>query len=261
MNNFDFLKRYQQLQYTVMFDKFIDLGFAVISYCKGDNSSFWNQALTNQILTGEQLSRIEEEMKLLNRKPAVYLENKENLQPLVNFLKEKGYKFNFEDSWMFHSGASIDTSRFDQIKKVTNESELKVFLKTFGACYQKDDPQNAYGELGAYLNVTEKIWHHHHQTNRLEYFIVYNNNKPVAVSSLTNYKEIGYISNVGSLREVRGQGLGKIASLYCVEQSKKNGNTEHCLATEEGTYANEFYKRIGFSTRFTAVGYVKIKTK
>jgi len=75
--------------------------------------------------------------------------------------------------------------------------------------------------------------------------------------TLTNHDGIGYISNVGSLRKVRGEGFGKIASLYPVSQSIKNGNLEHCLATEEGTYPNEFYKRIGFETRFTAVCYVK----
>ena len=238
-----------------MFDGFVDLGFAVVGCCDGDTSAFWNYALTDQALTKEQLSKIEETMDSLDRKPTVYFENRKDLQPLVSFLKERGYKFGFEDSWMFHSGESIDISRFDQVKKVTNESELEVFLKTFDACYQKDDLQNVYGELGDYLNVAEKVWHRHHYTNRLEYFIIYKGDRPVAVSSLTNYGGIGYISNVGSLREVRGQGFGKLASLYCVEQSKKHNNTEHCLATEEGTYANEFYKRVGFNTLFTAVGY------
>lgn len=257
MSNFEFLRKYQQLQHTIMFDKFVDLGFAVVSYCEGDTSAFWNQALTNQTLTKEQLAKIEETMRSLDRRPAVYFENRQDLQPFIDFLKGKRYKFKFEDSWMFHSGENIDTDRFNQAKKVTNESEFAVFLKTFDTCYQKDDPQNAYGELGNYLSVAEKVWRRHNLTNRLEYFTVYKDDEPIAVSSLTNYGDIGYISNVGSLRKVRGQGFGKIASLYCVAQSKKHGNTEHCLATEEGTYSNEFYKRIGFDTRFTAIGYVK----
>ena len=257
MDNFNFLRKHQQLQYTIMFDKLIDLGFAMVGYCKGDDSSFWNLALTNQILTKKELFKVEETMQSLNRNPGVYFENRESLKPLVKFLKGKGYEFSFEDSWMFHSGRHIDVSRFGLVKKVTNETELKVFLKTFDACYQKDDPQNPYGELGDYLKVAEKVWHRHHKTNRLEYFLVYKGKKPVAVSTLTNHGSIGYISNVGSFREVRGEGFGKIASLYCVDVSKKRGNTKHCLATEEGTYPNEFYKRIGFITRFTAVAYVK----
>jgi len=159
---------------------------------------------------------------------------------------------------MFHDGKIINKEHFSQVQKVKDKDGLQIFLKTFDSCYQKDDPQNAYGELGEYLNAAKIAWLKNHKNNKVEYFIVYNNNKPVAVSSLSNYKNIGYISNVGSLIKVRGQGFGKLVTHYCISQSKKRGNNQHCLATEEGTYANEFYKRIGFKTIFTAVGYKKI---
>lgn len=124
-------------------------------------------------------------------------------------------------------------------------------------CFQKDDPQNPYGTLGDYLTVAEKVWHRHHATDRIEYFTAFDGNEPVAVSTLTNFKQIGYISNVGSLRKVRGQGFGKLATLYCVDVSKKRDNHYHCLATEEGTYPHEFYQRIGFEKKFSAVCYKK----
>ncbi|MGB6838677.1 MAG: GNAT family N-acetyltransferase [Microgenomates group bacterium] len=257
MDNFKFLQDYEQLQHTIMFDRFVDLGFAVVSYCRGDDSVFWNHALTSKHLLESELTKIETAMRSLGRKPAVYFENTSRLQSLVGILKNNKYKFSFEDSWMFHPGKKVDKSRFGQVKKITSESQLKVFLKVFDACYQKGDPQNAYGELGDYLKVAEKVWRRHHKTNRLEYFLVHSGDKPVAVSTLTNYNGIGYISNVGSLKEVRGKGFGKVATNFCVEQSKKRGNKNHCLATEEGTYANEFYKRAGFVTKFTAVGYLK----
>ena len=107
------------------------------------------------------------------------------------------------------------------------------------------------------MALARSAWFKFNDTGKIEYFIVYKGSKPVAVSTLTNFAGIGYISNVGSLREVRGEGFGKTASLYCVYISKQNGNSEHALATEEGQYPNEFYKRIGFKTRFTALGYVK----
>lgn len=124
-------------------------------------------------------------------------------------------------------------------------------------CFQKNDPQNPYGELGDYLKVAEKVWWRHHATNRIEYFMVYDGNEPVAVSTLTNYKSIGYISNVGSLKSVRGKGFGKLATIYCVNLSNKHENKYHCLATEEGTYPHEFYQRIGFEKKFSAVCFTK----
>lgn len=257
MTNFKFLQKYQRLQNGVMYDEIKDFSFAQVGYCRGDDSSFWNLALVDKLLAEEELLKIEKYLISLNRKPAVYFENRQELKGLVTFLESKNYQWDYADSWMFYTGDPIDTSRFDQVKKVETEIELKVFLKTFDNCHQENDPQNPYGTLGDYLEVAKKSWEKHHSTNRLEYFMVYKEEKPVAVGTLNNFEGIGYISNVASLREVRGEGFGKLSTLFLVEQSKKNGNTEHVLAIEEGHYPNEFYKRIGFETRFIATGYTK----
>lgn len=153
---------------------------------------------------------------------------------------------------MFHSGNDIDTQSFDWVKKVMTPEDLEVFLHSFDMCYRKDDPINPYGELGEYLTAARQAWQKHHATNRLEYFMVFDDNQPVAVSSLTNFQGVGYISNVGSLMSVRGRGFGKLVTMYCVQQSTQRGNKDHCLATEEATNPNEFYKAVGFKTRFSA---------
>lgn len=257
MTNFEFLQKYIKLQEEIMFDEIIDLGLATIGCSKTDKSGFWNNALTNQILNDKKISKIEEVLTSRERNSSIYFENRDDLKPLIGSLLSNGYVKDWEDSWQFWSGREIDKKHFDSVKKVDTEKDLMVFLKTFDACYREDDPQNPYGQLGDYLKVSENVWHKHNKTGRLEYFMVFKDEKPVAVSTLTNYEGIGYISNVGSLRGVRGLGFGKAATLYCVDQSIKHGNSIHCLATEEGTYPNEFYKRIGFATKFTALGYTK----
>lgn len=83
----------------------------------------------------------------------------------------------------------------------------------------------------------------------------------MAVASLNSHAGMGYIFNVGSLPEVRGEGFGRLVSLYCVYASKKKRNSVHCLATEEGTYPNKFYKRIGFKTHFTGICYTQTSFK
>jgi ribosomal protein S18 acetylase RimI-like enzyme len=257
MTNYEFLKKYQKLQEGVMFDGLVDFDFISIGWSNTDKSSFWNLALVNKPLKDEEIKQAEEFFVRQKRNPAFYFENRDDLEILTNTLERGGYAQDFKDSWQFWKGGEISANYFDSVKKVTNKEELKIYLQTFNACYQKGDPQNPYGELGEYLKVAEEVWHKNNKTNRLEYFIIYKRNKPVAVSTLTNFEGIGYISNVGSLKEVRGEGFGKAATLYCVQQSIKNGNKDHCLATEEGAYPNEFYKRIGFETKFTAVGYTK----
>lgn len=240
-----------------MFDELINVGCAVIGYSKTDSSAFWNNALTDQVLNDEEIRKVEEIFTPINRKPTFYFEDRPTLRALSEKLESNHYKKEFADCWQFWQEKEISQKYFDSITKVTTREELNIFLEVFNTCYQKDDPQNPYGELGDYLKVSKNVWHRHYQTDRIEYYIVYKGNQPVSVSSLTNYNSIGYISNVGSLQEVRGQGYGKAATLYCVARSIEHGNTDHCLATEEGQYPNVFYQRIGFAPRFSAVGYTK----
>lgn len=257
MKNFQFLEKYQLLQYTIMYNRLYDLKHSSVSIGDAYTSPFFNLAQTDTNLSLKQLDEIETIMKKESRKPTVYFENKSELGTLKRNLKGHGYLKNWEDSWMFHNGEGVDISKFKWVKKVESRRELNLFLKTFDKCYVKDDPQNPYGELGSYLDAAKESWQRHNVSGRIEYFMVLRGRDPVAVSTLTNFAGLGYISNVGSILEVRGQGFGKIASLYCVEKSIKNENELHCLATEEGTYPNEFYKGIGFETRFTALGFVK----
>ena len=234
MKNSLFLDYYQHLQYGIAYNKLIDLGFVSICCSNDISSPVFNLAWVDKELTERELTSIENEFKNLDRKPSIYFETRGDLSSLRIFLEEKGFKKTWEDSWMFYNDSEIDKSRFGQVKKVISIDDLEVFLKTFDQCYKKDDPQNPYGELGDYLVSAKNCWLVRNESDRM-----------------------GYISNVGSLKEVRGEGFGKLATLYCVERSRENGNTEHCLATEEGLYPNEFYKRIGFATRFTAAGFVK----
>ena len=256
MDNFTFLQNYQELQKDVMYNEIIDLGFAKVGFCEIEKSFFWNNAIVDKILNNDELHLINKTLKTKSRNSAIYFEHKEKLQPLIAFLENNEYKKRAEDSWMFYGGNDVNLSGLNKIKKVENENDLNIFIDTFDKCYQKDDPQNPYGTLGDYLKITKDVWYKHHKSNRLEYFMAYKGDQPVAVASLNNYNNIGYILNVGSLREVRGEGFGKFATLYCVKVSKDRGNTVHCLATEENTYPNEFYERIGFNTRFTGCCYV-----
>lgn len=255
--DYKFLKQYQLLQSDIMFDNIFDLGFAIIGYSETDKSTFWNLALLGQSINKDQIDSVEAKFFSLDRKPTFYIPNIPELKSFVSRLEDVGYKKEYEDCFQVWQNGYIDKSYFSSVKKVLSSSDLEIFLDVFNASYQKDDPKNPYGELGDYLKVARRVWQKHHETNRLEYFIAYKNNTPVAVSTLTNHKGFGYISNVGSILSVRGEGFGKAATLYCVDQSIKNSNSIHYLATEEGHYPNDFYKRIGFEAKFSAVGYTK----
>ena len=257
--NFKFLAKFQKLQNEVEYDRLLQFSFATLTYTQSNPSSFQNYALVEKTLTLGEITKIEKTFASLSRTPAIYFENTPELvDGFINITGNK-YEKKWEDSWMFFNPViEIDNTRFSQVKKVSSENELGIFLSTFDACYQKGDPQNPYGEVKEYIINCKKAWMKFGKTDRLQYFLIYDQNRPVATSVLNTFESVGYISAVGSLKDVRGKGFGKLATLYAVSQSQANGNTEHSLPTEEGTYPNEFYKGIGFSTRFTALGYCKI---
>jgi len=151
MNNFQFLQKYLDLQNGVVYDQLTATKFAKLGYCQDDSSPFWNLALVNNPLTEDQLIEIENYFRLLDRKSTVYFESRENLKTLVNFLEQHGYEKTNEDSWMFYENTVPVQINSVSVKKIKTKEELKIFLQVFDACYQKNDPQNPYGELGDYL--------------------------------------------------------------------------------------------------------------
>ncbi len=258
MTNYEFLKKWQELQYKISFDQIIDLKFATISYDKAESSNFSNFALVDQLLSNDQIKEVEDLFISRDRKPSIFFENRSDLENLKEKLTEMSYRKSFEDSWMFYISTTPDLDSFRSVKKVENNEDLEIFLDVFDRSYVVDDPKNPYGDVKNFIPSARKSWKEFGSSNRIEYFIVYNNGKPGAVSALNSFGNIGYISCVGSLPEFRGLGLGKTATLYSVKESMENGNSIHCLATEEGTYPNEFYKRIGFETKFRAINMIKL---
>lgn len=251
-----FLDKYFHLLENFGFCELKDYKYALVEYAKNDSNVFWNSALIKNLLSESELSEVERYYQSVQRKSTIYFENTPDLNSFKDFLKERGYSQSFEDSWMFYNKDDVTIDNPGNVKKVESEEDLQIFLRIFDQCYQNDDPQNPYGELGDYLKVIEQVWLNHHNDG-IECFVFYDGENPVAVATLNNFEGIGYISNVGSLRSARGKGFGKLATLYCIQLSMKNGNKIHCLATEENTYPNDFYKRLGFKTKFTAVGYSK----
>ncbi|OGC50384.1 hypothetical protein A2716_04220 [candidate division WWE3 bacterium RIFCSPHIGHO2_01_FULL_40_23] len=216
-----------------------------------------NHALIRRNLENTELDAIEKFFKSEKKKPILYFENKLELKKLKKLLIGRGYKEHWEESWMFHTGEGMEELKAPNIRKVRTDNELNTFLTTFNNCYRKGDPQNPYGELGDHLNIARESWERHHENGKVEYFIAFQGSKPVAVTALTNFSGMGYISHGGSLLEVRGKGFGKLLNFYCLHKSLRNGNKLHFLVTLKGQYVQKFCNRLGYTTKLTAVGFVK----
>lgn len=254
---YTFLLTLHQVQLGIMADDVLDVGFGNLTYTSKMDSPYFNNILVNRLLTQDEIHAAEKIWAERKRASTFYFENTPRLDGLKTHLATLGYQHAFEDCWMFHPGTGIDSARFSEVKEVKTTEDLEVFLEIFDKSFQNDDPQNPYGELGDGLEIARNAWLGLQGKNKLQYFVAYQQGNAVAVSALTNYQNHGYVSNVGSLRDVRGQGYGKLVTLFAVDQSVKRGNTLHYLGTEEGHYPHEFYRRIGFETKYKAVGVSK----
>ncbi len=262
MNPQDFLKHYFHLQHGVVFNEVKDYSFGTLGYCEKEPSEYWNHFLINQPLSPEHLNETEAILKTYNRVPALYFLDDPLFQDFSETLLKNRYKFVFKDAWMFHdSPPQFSDATFEpSIRLVENSDDLNLFCTVMDQCYREKDPQNPYGELHAYLDVTKDAWLHNQQSKNLIYFIVTDPKTSTAcgVGTISIYNQIGYISNVGTLQSVRGQGFGKLAMHYALHITQKRHCTIHALATEFGGFPHKLYDHLGFKVGFTASAYAKL---
>jgi GNAT superfamily N-acetyltransferase len=260
MNPYTFLKDIFYLLHHTAFDRVETSPYGLLGFCEKEPSEYWNHFLVEKPLSDSEIKEVEALLITLKRQPAFYFQNTPQTEQFAAYLEHLSYKKAFEDVWMFYEDPiTFSESLFEKnIRVVKNEKDLDVFCSVMDQSYRENDPQNPYGELHQYLDVTRDAWLKKRASGLLIYYVVYNNDQePCGVGSVGFYKNIGYISNVGTLQAVRGQGFGKLAIFFALFLTQKQGCTYHCLATEVGGFPNQLYERLGFKTRFRASVFFK----
>jgi ribosomal protein S18 acetylase RimI-like enzyme len=256
MDNSKIIEKFQDLENDTAYSVIEKGDYYTIIYKKDNSASYENCAIVNKVLTPSQLNELESKLKVLHRIPTIYFESNENLMGNRKLLQERGYSQKWRDSWLFYE-QKIEQLDDANLKIVSTDEEFEMFLHAYKSSYVKDDPQNPYGEVDEYIPNVRQVWEKYGRTNRITYMMALQDEKAVAVSMLTSLDGFGYISAVGSIPEVRGEGYGKAVSLFAVSESQHMGNKYHFLLTEEDTYPYDFYKRIGFIPKFSGIGFVK----
>ncbi len=255
-----FLHHYLNLQLGILFDQIKPVADSWFCSNLSGETPFWNQAVVFEPLQDKQVERIEAEFTKLNRQSAFYLPQQINLSEFSLSLQNADYKLRTSEVFMFHDGENLIDLDFKALKKVKSESELETFMKIFDDCYRSEDELAGRGSgFNQCLQSTKDDWYRFHKNDRVEFFILYHDEIPVGIVSLTNYEGMGYISNIGILPAYRGLGLGKQITLFGVHMSKKHGNKIHFLIAEQNGATEKIYNKIGFVSKLVCDLLVKEK--
>lgn len=250
------------MQYILLegmfFDNKKDTDNYILCTSKVMDDYFWNIAYLKNKINKEILNNLENEFKSLNRKSSIYLgrndisytENKELL--LAN-----GYKLNNTDVYMVLA-KTTEININTHIKIIENINEYNDFIKVLSSAYNdaiENADENVYADA-----VTECYYNAIKNTmNSKEHIhiIVYDNDIPVSVATLSYVNGIGGINNVGTAQGHWNKGYGKQLITYLISKFENMGGEILTLSTEYHSKNQQFYEMLGFKEKYVMEQYMK----
>lgn len=250
------------MQYILLegmfFDNKKDTDNYILCTSKVMDDYFWNIAYLKNKINKEILNNLESEFKSLNRKSSIYLgrndisytENKELL--LAN-----GYKLNNTDVYMVLA-KTTEININTHIKIIENINEYNDFIKVLSSAYNdaiENADENVYADA-----VTECYYNAIKNTmNSKEHIhiIVYDNDIPVSVATLSYVNGIGGINNVGTAQGHWNKGYGKQLITYLISKFENMGGEILTLSTEYHSKNQQFYEMLGFKEKYVMEQYMK----
>ena len=120
-----------------------------------------------------------------------------------------------------------DLNRYDQkielkdfeIKQVSNQQSIVDIVETMKAIF----PENEHGAITTFFAAATPALTNEH--SQLLFFVGYENNVPVGISSLFVEEEIASIFDVIVVPEARGRGYGKLMTQYAALEAKNREST------------------------------------
>lgn len=250
------------MQYILLegmfFDNKKDTDNYILCTSKVMDDYFWNIAYLKNKINKGILNNLESEFKSLNRKSSIYLgrndisytENKELL--LAN-----GYKLNNTDVYMVLA-KTTEININTHIKIIENINEYNDFIKVLSSAYNdaiENADENVYADA-----VTECYYNAIKNTmNSKEHIhiIVYDNDIPVSVATLSYVNGIGGINNVGTAQGHWNKGYGKQLITYLISKFENMGGEILTLSTEYHSKNQQFYEMLGFKEKYVMEQYMK----
>ena len=255
-------KAHYQNQQWMYFSEMKMIDGAVLLYSDIIDDFFWNYATLINTTQGKMHKLIKEIITFYRnkkRQPSIYITSFSKPQNISKHLDEHDFKIELKDAWMVYERKThlIKKQKDLIIKEVGSNEDMEIFIKVFYEAYGGASNDEPYGELPpTYGEALRLSFKNHSKETVIVHYLGFIDEEPVGIGTLISSKGFGGIYNVGTSSKYRRNGIGSAISLKAIEDSKKEGNVITYLMTEEGSYIEKFYKKLGFSTKFIGCGYV-----
>jgi len=264
--NFEKYKIIMNIQYNILrgtaFDSKVSLDGCDIYKSSVVADSFCNFVIINNEDIFDKksaLANIEQNFAEINRKPCIYIPRLINKHAeYKSYLINNCYKINDTDVCMTLVAPinNIETPKTINIIRVSNNEQYNDFMEVLESAYG--------GEISIDNPYAGSITDEYHEAIRLslgndkfKHFVLYKDNRPASVATLSYYDSYGIISNVGTKKEFQNHGLGKQIIKHCVDKFNDVDGKSIFLITELDSKNERWYQKLGFEPIFVNEQYIK----
>jgi len=222
---------------------------------------YWNFATrinTTEKLFAKLVKKIIDFYKMKNRQPEIYFTPFTKPKNLPQIIEEFNFKSKFKDAWMFYEKNKpkfIMPKNF-LIKQVKTKEEMKIFINIFHQVYSGSTPEEPYGLLPKEYGkcLFDSIIKPQKNKTVIHYLGILDK-RGAGTATLIYSGNFGCIYNIGTIPNHRKQGIGSALTLNAVVDSIENGAKIVFLQTEQGSFNEKYFTKLGFSTKFIGEGF------
>lgn len=206
-----------------------------------------------------RLDEIESNFQRVRRTPVLYTTPDTSPSDLTSYISKRNYSLAFTDAWMFfEKQVSLTLPPSIEVKVVCNIEEMKLYVSLFNQCYSGTGPNEVYGAAPAAWG--ENLFDSYKNTdpkNEVLHYMLLINGKSVAIAISVSCDDYSGLYSVGTIPSERGKGYGTLITLYAVKALQEKKIKNIFLQTEQGTYNEKLYQKMGFETCWLGKGWVK----
>jgi len=218
---------------------------------------WWNHAAKLFDQSTGVTSFVEEAIQFFREKqryPAINITSFSKPNTLSASIIRRGFKVENTDAWMFYEQDPpvVNFPLGFSISMVTTLSEMNIFVDLFDKAHSGADDE-PYGKLPKEYGESLLDFFTAPPTDRsVIHYLGYFNGIPVGYATLIYSGRFAGIYNVGTIPEYRKRGVGTTLTLNAVTDALRNGAEIVYLVTEQGSYNEKLYSKMGFNARLHA---------